>query len=550
MIARRSVSFVAALAVFGSAALAAAPVKVTVVSVAGRSVFLDQGRQSGITTGARVKLFPAGSVVVEGVVVDVSSHSARVEVLPGTNMPPVGTNGEVAVSDAPPTTRPTTAPSTQPVAPPHAPWSRKETGRSPDMPLLAPAFSLAPGQRESTFHGRIFAEVDASTDQSGGRSNSYYIGRVGTSFTLTNPAGQGGQIDFAGQASRRGSDLTDSNVTEDDFIIDRFSYTIGDELYAPYRMELGRFYSYYLPEIGLVDGVEGAVRLQNGLNIGGGIGAYPLHATDRQEGDDLGFHLFVDYASEAPGKFNGTLGYQKTWHNGDMDRDVLIGRASGYLTPKLWLYGSAVADVYDGSEPVHSAGVDLTSAWLQARYTPEPTHGMSLSLSHYTWADIQRDDFSPVPVGLIRDGRVDRVAVSYWRDITKTLRPEVQAHYFRDQIDDGYGGEFNLTASGINKVPFDLFGGVFYDRGSFTEGMGFRGEIRPHTGALQVFVGYEYYRYTAVGQVSDSDYFTRQTVRGGLGYQIGNWYYSLTADKYFGDVDDSYRLGTFVEYRF
>ncbi len=551
MIAVRRVTILLLLAILGSTAFAAEPVKVTVVSVSGRSVFLNQGKQSGITSGVRVRLYPAGSPAVEGTVVDVTSHSARVEMLPGINVPPVGTDGEVFAIDVAPTSQPTTSPTNPAVpVPAHPPWTRQEGARTPDMPLLAPAFSLQASQRPSIFHGRVFIDGDASVDQAGGRGNQYYIGRVGTEFTITNPAGQGGRIDFAGQLSSRGSDLTDSNTTENDGVLDRFSYTIGDELYAPYRLEIGRFYSYYLPEIGLVDGVEGAVRLRNGLNIGGGIAAYPQPFVDRAEGDDYGFHLFVDYAADAPGKFAGTLGYQKTWHQGVADRDVIITRASGFITPKLWLFGSAEADVYGGNEAVHSAGIDLTDAWLQARYTPAPTYGGSLSLSHYTWADLKRNDFEPVPVGLIRDGRVDRVQASLWRNLTPSLRPEVQAHYFVDQVDSGYGGEFDLNCTNLRNVPFDLFGGVFYDKGSFTEGMGFRTELRPHTGDFQIFVGYEYYRYTAIGQVSSSDYFTRQTIRGGVGYQFGDWYISITGDKYFGDVDDAYRLGTFLEYRF
>jgi hypothetical protein len=91
---------------------------------------------------------------------------------------------------------------------------------------------------------------------------------------------------------------------------------------------------------------------------------------------------------------------------------------------------------------------------------------------------------------------------------------------------------------------------VFYTQGSFTKGMGFRTEIRPRRGDIQLFIGYEFFRYTTVGSVESTDWLIRHTIRAGLSFPIGNWYVNLTADHYFGNNENSYNLGTYVEYRF
>lgn len=538
---------------------ATAPVRVAVTSVSGRDVFIDAGSSAGITPGLRVRFFPAGAPPFEAVVADVSSGSARVQLNGGTLPPPVGTAGEILVPDAPPAAASqTTAPATQPdqTAPPtavpeHPPWARVEGGRNPDMPLLAPAFSRPPSERPSTFHGRVFGAFDYSMDAYQGRDSRYLLGRTGTSWTLTNPFGQGGSLYFDGEFDHRGSDLTSASSASDDLILNRFSYAIGEERYAPYRLEFGRFISRYLPEIGFVDGVEGAVRFENGVSVGGGLGGYPRPFVRRREGEDVGFHTFVDYASPAPRGFTGTLGYQKTWHDGVPDRDLIVGRGSAWLTDKLWVFGSARLDVYGDHDVLKSPGPHLTDAWFQTRYTPDSTRGVSAGYSHYTWADVLAPEFALVPPDLIRKGRVDRVEVTAWRDLAPNLRPTGRVSYFTDQQGSGYAGEIDLDRTNLFDA-FDLHGDVFYSRGSFTNDYGFRTEGRWHHDAWSAFLGYEWYRYRGLDGFmgSSGGYLTRNTIRAGLGWQRGPWYYSFEADHYFGDRDRAYLFNFYAEYRF
>ena len=72
------------------------------------------------------------------------------------------------------------------------------------------------------------------------------------------------------------------------FLLDRLSYRMGGEQYSPYRLEIGRFTSFYLPEVGTVDGAEGALVLEDGLSIGGAVGAqFGVRAAARLRGEQL-----------------------------------------------------------------------------------------------------------------------------------------------------------------------------------------------------------------------------------------------------------------------
>jgi hypothetical protein len=552
--ARPAVLLVVTMAVMMSPRVcAAATVTVTVTSVAGPAVFLDKGRRAGVAPGMHVRLSPAGATRVEAVVRDVSANSSRAELVQGITVPPVGTTGEIDVPDVPADEAATSQPSGATTVPDHPPWTRQDEPRSPDMPLLSPAFATPPNKRPPTFHGRVFQDFNLTLDQGGGRDNRYFLSRTGTTFTITNPFGQGGELNFDGEYDYRNADVNSplGSTSDTDLIINRLSYAIGTEQYAPVRIELGRFTSYYLPEIGLVDGVEGALRLRNGLNIGGGFGLYPWAFPERHNGEDYGFHVFADYSSPDQGRIAGTIGYQKTWHEGDPDRDLLVARGSLYVTPKLWLYGSARVGLFTSRDTLATSDVGLTDAWAQARYTPDSTKGLAVSYSHYDWPDVQRRDFPPqIPPETIRNGRVDRVELSGWHDIVKELRPTARVWYFMNDRSDGFGGELDLDWTNIGRRPFDLHGAVFYADGEFTNDYGFRVQGDWRKGDLDVFLGYELMAFEPNDSVFNSGTTLRHTVRGGVGWSFDPWYLSVTVDKTFGDNEDGYMFGTYLSYRF
>ncbi|MEZ6193787.1 MAG: hypothetical protein R3C45_21295 [Phycisphaerales bacterium] len=368
---------------------------------------------------------------------------------------------------------------------------------------------------------------------------------------ISNLFKRGGVLNFDGEVNNRSQFLTDG---EKDFEyggqVELFSYALGGQVYSSYRAEVGRFYSYYLPEFGLIDGMEGAFKLPNGLIVGAGAGIFPLSAEDPEHGDDYGFHVFTSYDSHTPGQFSGVLGYQKTWHRGEQDRDQVLGRLNSRLGDKLWLFGSFRADIYTSDDTIKGQGVELTELWTQVRYTPDTRYGGAVSYSLFRWPELKRDQFAMLPIETIRDGQVERVNFSAWRRIDRAWRVSGKFDLWQDQDDDGTGGEFRVDWNDREKDWPSLSGAVFFTQGSFNAGEGFRFDARKNLKSADIFTGYEYFMYDVQTQNGGAQTLVRQLIRGGVGWSADKWYYSITADHYFGDVDDEYTLGVFISRRF
>lgn len=525
----------------------------TVTSVSGRSVFLDMGSGTGVEPGQRVRFLHSTGALVEATVAAVSTNNARVDLAPGAPMPPVGSKAEVQTPPQQPANENAGAAESdrqpaQQQAPEHPPWTRPIEKQPDDAPLLAPAVSRRPEQRSAEIHGRVFSQFLYSGDDQG---SSYTVARTGAWLEATNLFGRGGRLLFAGETDYRGA-LTFSNDHQDfDLRIDRLSYAIGGEDYAPCRLEFGRFYSANVPEFGLIDGSEATMQFTGGWRVGAGAGLYPLPMPQRGWGEDFGFHLFADYhANDKDRPLEALLAFQKTWHEGQADRDQLLGRFNWRPNKSLWLYGLARVDIYDGTDSIKGAGLELTELWTQARYAPGGPFGASASFTHYNWPQLKRREYENLPVELIRDGHVDRGDVRAWYDVTDAVRVSGRVDLWTDQDDSGRGGEVALDFNDPTGAWPSVHAAMFMTQGSLSQGRGFRIEARQSIDIVNLFVGYELYQYMSTGSLSGDTRTTRHAVRAGVDWHTGRWSYSISGDYYFGDAEGAYTVGVYVAYRF
>lgn len=533
----------------GTAAAENMTIQVTVTAVSGRSLFIDRGHNDGIVSGVTVVFFAPDAAQVEGTVREVANDSARVELPPGIPIPPVGTQGELEV--ATPQKAPAAGSGVESAAPSHEPWTRPPEVRTPDMPLLAPVYRQKAEDRPPTFKGRVLTQYDHTWDRNDGNEGEYYFGRLGLSGKATNLFHSGGVFQFSGQTFLRGYEQDGVDSDSDQFSrIDRLSFSMGGYEYSPYRLDIGRFYSVFTPELGLIDGIEGAVLYRSGLRLGGGLGYLPLPSPRRKTGDDLGAHLFAAYQSDEEHALSAVLTYQHTWHNGASDRDLVVGRLNVKPTAKTWLLASFKADVYSSGDSIEGSGVEITQAMVQGRYTPTEKYGFGLSLSHFGWPEMLREEYGEPTPELISDGRVDRVEVSSWYKFTPHLRLTGRMNYWADQFNDGTGGQLGVDWTDIGDTGLSLLSSVRYNNGANNEGIGFRCEARKSFGEFYSYIAYDMYQYTTTGLSSGDSEFTRQTVRGGLDWNHGNWFLSLSTHYDFGDGQNAVGLGLYSEYRF
>jgi len=526
-------------------------VPVTVVSVGARDVFLDRGRDAGLVPGTIVRLFPPGSGGIDAEVRAVSSTQCRAELPPGVVDVPIGTKGEARVRARSTTPSPSTSGGARPAAPAHPPWTRREGARSADQPLLVPTYSQRPDERPAVLDGRLFGYGQWNRDTAGDQRNDYLLARLGVRADGTNFLGHGERVRFAGEFDERRVMLPDApDETDQTGRLDLLSVAFGTEEWAPTGVELGRFLSPHLPEIGLVDGVEVVRRFQKGLRFGVGIGAYPRPFPSRETGEDTGLHLFFDWTADAERTFAATVGFQKTWHEGAPDRDLLLLRADGRLFENVRWFASSKIDVYTGSDTVKSSDVEITELMASA-YWNHGAFGAGLTASRFLWPELKRAEYQNLPVELVRDGHVDRASLSgSWR-ASDVLRFGARADLWRDQDRDG--SAFGLDADLANVIGngSSLGLSLFENDGGFSSGPGARVGLRAPLGSGQWRIGYRWYRYELDALVTGPETLTRQSCEVGLSQPIGDGGdLDFFVERWLGDREDAWALGIWVQWRF
>lgn len=518
---------------------------VRVVSTTSASVYLDHGRGVGIEIGDRILLFPPGGSDVEVVVRSLTHSSARCEPMPGVPIPPVGTTGEAVV----PKSVSNSGAGSAANVPEHPPWERSIAPRSREQPLLVPTFGRRPEERDMRLRGRVFSLAQANRDREGGDSE-YLLVRAGVRATTENLFGAADVVQLAGEWSLRDVSIEGrQGQTDQTGRLDLASVAFGTEHFAPLGLQVGRFLSPHLPEIGLVDGAEVVLRYQGGVRIGGGVGAYPRPFPARNAGDDLGVHAFVDYVSDDARTVSAALGVQKTWHRGTADRDLVIARAAWHPSSRWTLHANAKVDLYTGNESVETAKAELTELLAQVQWRQDH-YGASVLGSHFSWPELLRAEYQLLTPELVRDGEVDRIAVrGWWRPFDWcTLR--LRGDRFEDQARDGTSARADAELRGLLGPRSALSLSGFRSEGGFTSGPGASALLRHQWGDARVRLGYRWHRYTLESLVTGPETRVRESVQLGCSWQVSERCdLDVHVERWYGDGQDAFSAGLFMQWR-
>lgn len=529
--------------------IAETTVEARVVSVAGNSVYLDAGRDNGVFEGARVLFKLRSGQTVEATVIDLTAGNARAEFAPGALLPTAGDTASVETEpQGPPTPEePATEPEKKP-APDHAPW-RSELTKDANAPLLAPAFGTRPQDRPMSVKGRSYSTIRVTEDFE--HDTSYTYARSGLWLDVRNPLGDGGRLLFQGETEYRSQPSVNSDNEGADANLMRLSYAFGLDREAPFRGEFGRFISVWLPELGIFDGAEGAVRLENGVTLGAGAGYYPTDTEELPNGDaDFGFHAFADYQDESAKRlFQATLGFQQTFQGSDTDRSLVIGRILANPSDDLRLFGMVMVDLYDSNDTIETSTYEVTQAVAQASFKFTPTTGGILSYTHTAFPELKQDQSVFIPPWLVTDGYVDRVSGTWWTKLDKDWRLSLRGNWWQDQSREGYGGEVSLDWTMPTERPSNSFISIYYEDAAYTSGMGLRLQNQTQFGDFGLLVGYDGFLYNTDVDVGDSGYINN-AVRGDVTWSKGPWFVDVDASYVFGDGEDAVSVGISLQYRF
>lgn len=432
----------------------------------GARVLVDRGASDGLRRGDRVLFQRPDGAPRWGTVGQVGNKSALVELEEVGEPPAVGARAEVLL----PAER-FDAPGEQSAVEPSR-WRTADEGYSPDMPLLSRIQPVKPSERPRSVHGLTWLSATGHIAGDGDRSDSFT--RLGTELRVQNPFGEGGDLQLDFELNYRTDDLPDEGY-DDDFVLrlDRLSYARGGTRFTPARFELGRFLQHGLPELGLLDGVEWTQRLEGGDRFGASLGFLPEADAELSTGEDLQLAAWYEWVADELEELRLAAGFQKTLHEDELDRDLLVLRLR-YQPPQGFdLSATAWVDFHDSDDQAKGSGAALTQAWVSSTRSFENGDGLSFSYRHLETPELLRDQVVPITPTQIAEGHYDRVAAGGWTWIAARTRLFLELGGWIDERESGgdallglelrdlflEGGRGELAAFGTQGETSTVLGG-------------------------------------------------------------------------------------------
>ncbi len=516
-------------------------VEVRVTAVLGELVYLDRGADARLAVGDRVTLRPAGRTPLEAELTLVTRASSRATLLGEAGGLAVGDLGDVLV----PAARPSTVETDSEIV-----WRHPAEAFDPTRPLLGPAAHTPPADRPRTLRGRAFVGFDFFSDREDGGQDAW-LARTGFDATLTNPFGRGGWLDARVEVFGRRTELDEGTEDRTRLRIDRLAYRVGGTRDEARALSIGRFQHGELPELGRIDGVEVVQRLSSGDRLGASVGFLPEPFAELDTGDDLSAAVFYRGFLGERAELSYAGAFQKTWHRGDADRDLLLASLDWSPGSVFALHGSAWVDLYGSGSASKDTGPELSEAHFAANWRFSGERGFGLSATHVRWPEIERDEFPEPSLADLSDAEVTRLGAHAYTRLSERMRLRVRGDLWEDQDQSGMGGEVEIARGGSGPRYRELALALFANDAKFVEVYGARLALRERGPRSGWRLGYEAALFDNAGDFDFGDAELQHLVRAGLDRDFdADWSLALDGDYRFGDDQEGFALGLFLTRRF
>lgn len=537
-------------------------VEMRVVSVATRRATVDRGALDGLLVGDRVVFRLRDGGERTGRVIAVEERSAQVEPTDANFVALAGMRVEArlpadrfelveeVVEDGAALAAPVASPPAETGAPAeHAPWERPDDGWTAEMPLLAKVRPFRPEERDPAWYGRVWTSADIGANSEGDRSDAYF--RAGADATLENAFGLGGRLSLDGEWNYRDVDVPDGDGESGSrFLLERASYAWGGDRFARDRFEVGRFLHSAFPEFGVLDGFEWDRRLPGGGSFGTSIGFLPEWDTLSEEGDDQELAAWYRWASDESEELTLGAGYQKTFHDFDADRDLVVLKAA-WLPPHAWTAQfTAWIDVYGSGDEAKGSGVDVTQAWFTTGRSWSGGSSVDIAFRHLAFAETDRDEFLPVTQAQLADDRYDRASISA-RQMFDVVGIREEFGVWSDEDEEGGDGELTFE---VHDMLFDgsrVEAAGFGTQGRFTTLAGWRASLGGGAAQVAWNLGYEFVLNDQQGFSTDNDELPQHRASLDLDWNTPTgWSLALHGAYLIYDEEDGYTAGLYLQRSF
>lgn len=526
--------------------------RVTSVQPRGRLV-IDRGETDKLEEGDTLVVLPRNGGRLSGRVTRVEARTAVVELDDVNSAPPVGTRGEVwlpklrfARTTDPDRARTKTEDSLPTEPRPPAEWQNTDEEWKPGMPLLTRVRPVRPENRTWSMTGRAFLSSQLSHVPRSGSSNSWF--RSGADVTFQNPFHNGGDLRVDGELNYKTSYSEDRAP---DLLVRRAAYTLGGTRYARDRFDFGRFMQHDLSEFGVMDGVAWSRRRENGHRFGASLGFLPEPNDDFRSFKDFQLSAHYQWVADEYERVSLTGGFQKTFHYGKSDRDLLLARFS--VTPEEgWeFYGTTWIDLYTGNDSAKKHFIELTQALLVAARRYDDGSGLDISLWHQMFPDVLANVKRYMPPNRVASDRHDRLTINAWLPRGEDTMVRGTAALWNDEDESGGSLEFGIDQQ---RLFFEngSTGVVLYAAdAAFESAFGALVRTGRRTETARWEVSYDFGYHHRVGFPSDFADIIQHRIFGEYEMPMdGGWDLRGWADSNLYDGDVSVAVGFWVQKRF
>jgi hypothetical protein len=530
----------------------------------GNQCVIDRGRRDLVQVGDRVMLSPRNGRAVPGRVLEVEERTALVELVDPQDQIAIGMRGHLllprsrrpvqppaATAPTPPTTGSTTEPPAGSTPAPKKPRARRAGEVVPDeewepgMPLLGMTRPPRPDERLRTWNGRLYTSTNLV------RTNdtwSHSFLTTGADIDVGNVDGKGSVLRFHGDfnASRETSERTGTDLR-----LYELSYERGGTRQEPWRWRVGRFLQRDMPEFGILDGGEIGYRQEDGDRFGASFGYLPELDEDLESFADLQFAAWYIWNQDVAERVSFAVGYQKTWHRFELDRDLLL--VKGRLLPvDGWdVHGGLWIDFYTGSDKLKDQAVELTRANLFASRRWVDKGGLEFRYDHEEYPEtIRRELPQRILPQTLRDAYADRLTMHAFTLGSSTRWFLRMVGWMDEQRSGGafdVGSEFSSPFA--DKARLTL--AAFQLQGLSTNQFGLRLQHGGPCAGGRLDLLYELSFVHHEGFPNDRDDVLQHRLGGLLTTDLGgSWSASFYSDATFWDQQRSFGIGCYLQKNF
>lgn len=525
-------------------------------------LIIDRGSSDRLEVGDRVLVLPRSRQRLRGKIQSVDARSAVVALDQRTARAAPGTRGEAWLPkerfrrQKKPAPRKPEAKKAKPDAErakeaedpdqlPRPRWTNRDENWRPGMPLLSGVRPVRPENRAWRASGRAYTTGLASYAAADGTRNSYL--RTGADMLYENLFGAGGELRFDSEFNAK---TEQNNIRGADILIRRLGYTYGGSRFAENRIDGGRFLHAEVPEFGVMDGVAWSRRLENGHRVGASLGFLPEPDDDFESFQDLSVAGFYRWTSGELEELSITGGYQKTFHSGKSDRDLLIGKFA-YTPREGWnLFGTTWIDLYTGNDSAKSEDLEVTQAVVNAARFYDDGSGIDVSFWHQIFPALLRRENRFIAADRLDRDRHDRLTLSAWMPSGSTMLRAVVGIW---NDEDESGGSLELSAERPEVFWEDGTTAITLAGGDAAYETFASARLRTgrRTARGRWELSYDFTYHHQVGFPSDFNDIFQHRVFGEHNFDLeGPWDLSSWVDANLWDSDFSIALGFYLQRRF